>query len=62
MPTKHYFHDSAKNFRSTCTFFVDGVGGIPELNQADGIHPNAEAAKRRQIVRLAAAALTVSDG
>lgn len=26
-------------------FILDGVGGIPSLNQADGIHPNAEGAK-----------------
>jgi len=23
-------------------FLLDGVGGIPELNQEDGIHPTAE--------------------
>ncbi|MEM7193690.1 MAG: GDSL-type esterase/lipase family protein, partial [Pseudomonadota bacterium] len=23
-------------------FFIDGVGGVPELNQADGLHPTAE--------------------
>ena len=23
-------------------FFLDGVAGVPELNQADGIHPNAK--------------------
>lgn len=26
-------------------FFLEGVGGIKKLNQADGIHPNAEGAK-----------------
>lgn len=26
-------------------FILDGVGGEPSLNQADGIHPNAEGAK-----------------
>jgi acyl-CoA thioesterase-1 len=26
-------------------FLLEGVGGHPELNQADGIHPNAEGAK-----------------
>ncbi len=26
-------------------FLLDGVGGIPELNQKDGIHPTAEAQK-----------------
>jgi acyl-CoA thioesterase-1 len=23
-------------------FFLDGVGAVPRLNQADGIHPTAE--------------------
>jgi acyl-CoA thioesterase-1 len=26
-------------------FLLEGVGGVPSLNQADGIHPNAEGAK-----------------
>lgn len=26
-------------------FILDGVGGVPELNQADGIHPTAEGAR-----------------
>lgn len=26
-------------------FFLEGVAGIPHLNQADGIHPNAEGAR-----------------
>jgi acyl-CoA thioesterase-1 len=26
-------------------FFLDGVAGVPALNNADGIHPNAEGAK-----------------
>jgi acyl-CoA thioesterase-1 len=26
-------------------FVLEGVGGRPELNQADGIHPNAEGEK-----------------
>jgi acyl-CoA thioesterase-1 len=26
-------------------FFLDGVAGIPQLNNADGIHPNAAGAK-----------------
>ncbi|QJT10736.1 arylesterase [Oceanidesulfovibrio marinus] len=26
-------------------FFLEGVGGIPALNQGDGIHPNAEGAR-----------------
>jgi len=27
-------------------FFLEGVAGDPSLNQADGIHPNAEGARR----------------
>ena len=27
-------------------FLLEGVAGVPELNQADGIHPNAEGAER----------------
>jgi len=27
-------------------FFLEGVGGVKNLNQTDGIHPNAEGAKR----------------
>jgi acyl-CoA thioesterase-1 len=27
-------------------FFLDGVAGVPALNQADGLHPNAEGAAR----------------
>ena len=27
-------------------FLLDGVGGVPELNQADGIHPTAEGQRR----------------
>jgi len=27
-------------------FLLDGVAGVPNLNQADGIHPNAEGARR----------------
>jgi acyl-CoA thioesterase-1 len=27
-------------------FLLEGVAGMPELNQADGIHPNAEGAER----------------
>ena len=32
-------------------FFLEGVAGIPALNQADGIHPNPEGV-RRVIARL----------
>jgi acyl-CoA thioesterase-1 len=34
--------------KNNCTlipFLLEGVGGIPELNQADGIHPNPEGHK-----------------
>lgn len=27
-------------------FFLDGVAGVPALNQGDGLHPNAEGARR----------------
>jgi acyl-CoA thioesterase-1 len=27
-------------------FVLDGVAGVPSLNQPDGIHPNAEGARR----------------
>lgn len=27
-------------------FFLDGVAGVPALNQPDGLHPNAEGARR----------------
>ena len=27
-------------------FLLDGVAGEPALNQADGIHPNADGARR----------------
>ena len=27
-------------------FLLEGVAGVPELNQADGIHPNTEGAER----------------
>jgi acyl-CoA thioesterase-1 len=30
---------------SVVTFLLQGVAGIPELNQADGIHPNARGAR-----------------
>lgn len=32
-------------------FFLDGVAGDPALNQADGIHPNAEGV-RREVARV----------
>lgn len=36
---------AAKNQSSLVPFLLDGVGGVPALNQADGIHPTAEGAK-----------------
>lgn len=38
---------ATENAATLIPFFLDGVGGIPELNQADGIHPTA---KGHQIV------------
>lgn len=41
------FRDLAEEHDVTFVpFFLDGVAGIPSLNNADGIHPNAEGAKR----------------
>jgi len=40
---KHVYPDlAAKNKVTLIPFILDGVGGIEKLNQADGIHPNAE--------------------
>lgn len=40
------FEDLAKTEKvAFLPFFLEGVGGIAKLNQADGIHPNAEGAK-----------------
>jgi acyl-CoA thioesterase-1 len=37
------FKDLASTYKLTLIpFFLDGVGGKPELNQVDGIHPTAE--------------------
>jgi acyl-CoA thioesterase-1 len=36
---------AAKNNMSLVPFLLKGVGGIPSLNQKDGIHPTAEGAK-----------------
>lgn len=33
---------ASKNKATLIPFILDGVGGIEKLNQADGIHPNAE--------------------
>lgn len=40
------FRDLAKQYKTPfIPFVLDGVGGRPELNQPDGIHPNAEGEK-----------------
>lgn len=40
---KNLFPDLAeKNELSLIPFLLDGVGGVPELNQPDGIHPTVE--------------------
>ncbi|MDP4129603.1 MAG: arylesterase [Bacteroidota bacterium] len=36
---------AAKDSLYLIPFLLDGVGGIPALNQADGIHPNAQGEK-----------------
>jgi acyl-CoA thioesterase-1 len=36
---------AAKNNMALVPFLLEGVGGNPELNQPDGIHPTAEGAK-----------------
>ena len=36
---------ASKNQASLVPFLLDGVGGVPALNQADGIHPTAEGAR-----------------
>ncbi len=41
------FRDVAQEHGATLLpFLLDGVAGDPALNQADGIHPNAEGARR----------------
>ncbi|TBO44378.1 arylesterase [Pedobacter kyonggii] len=43
---KNMFPDLAKkNQMDLIPFLLDKVGGVPELNQADGIHPTAEGDK-----------------
>jgi len=37
-----YTELAAKNKMTLIPFLLEGVGGEPELNQADGIHPTAE--------------------
>jgi acyl-CoA thioesterase-1 len=36
---------AAKNNTSLVPFLLQGVGGVPDLNQGDGIHPTAKGAK-----------------
>ncbi len=36
---------AAQNKMKLIPFLLDGVGGVPKLNQADGIHPTAEGDK-----------------
>lgn len=43
---RELFYDLAKkNNMLFVPFLLDGVGGVPKLNQNDGIHPNKEGAK-----------------
>ena len=43
---KNMFPDLAKkNQMALILFLLDKVGGVPTLNQADGIHPTAEGDK-----------------
>ncbi|MDP3911722.1 MAG: hypothetical protein Q8Q14_15160, partial [Gemmatimonadales bacterium] len=44
---RQLFVDLAReNDAALIPFLLEGVGGVPELNQADGIHPTAEGARR----------------
>ena len=36
---------AAKDTLYLIPFLLDGVGGVPALNQADGIHPNVQGEK-----------------
>jgi acyl-CoA thioesterase-1 len=43
---KNIFPDLAKkNNMALVPFLLQGVGGVPSLNQGDGIHPTAQGAK-----------------
>jgi acyl-CoA thioesterase-1 len=43
---KSIFSDLAKEYNAgLIPFLLDGVGGVPEMNQDDGIHPNAKGEK-----------------
>ena len=42
-PFRAIFPELAKaNGAALVPFLLEGVAGVPHLNQADGIHPNAE--------------------
>jgi acyl-CoA thioesterase I len=43
---KTYADLAARHDVTFLPFLLDGIAGIPALNQADGIHPNAEGARR----------------
>jgi len=43
---RQLFVDLARrNDAALIPFLLEGVGGVPEMNQGDGIHPNAEGAR-----------------
>ncbi len=43
---RHAFRDLAKKYNvKLIPFVLEGVGGLAEMNQPDGIHPNAEGEK-----------------
>ena len=43
---RNMYRDLAQEFEAALLpFLLDGVGGVPELNLEDGIHPNAEGQK-----------------
>ena len=41
-----YIDLAERNDLPLIPFLLDGVGGVPEMNQPDGIHPNEEGAQR----------------
>jgi acyl-CoA thioesterase-1 len=43
---RQLFVDLARrNDAALIPFLLEGVGGVPEMNQGDGIHPNAQGAR-----------------
>jgi acyl-CoA thioesterase-1 len=43
---RHLFRDLADQYEvAFVPFFLEGVAGIPSLNNADGMHPNAAGAQ-----------------